>query len=43
MEEEIDVETVSGRYVPVNRNAAVGIAAVGIVDKGKSGMKLYTI
>ena len=43
MEEEIRTEMESGRYVPVSRDAVVGIAAVGIVDKGKSGMKKVRI
>ena len=43
MSEEIGIEAEAGRYVPVNRDAVVGIAAVGMVDKGKSGMKKVRI
>ena len=38
MDDEVDNEVASGRYVPVNRDTVIGIAAVGIVDKEKSGM-----
>ena len=35
---EIEAEVGAGRYVSVNANTAIGIAAIGIVDKEKSGM-----
>jgi hypothetical protein len=38
MDTEIETEVQAGRYVAVNRDTVVGIAAIGIVDKEKSGM-----
>ena len=38
MDTEIGTEVQAGGYVAVNRDTVVGIAAIRIVDKGKSGM-----
>jgi hypothetical protein len=37
MDDEVKGEVLAGRYVPVQAEAVVGISAVGMVDKDKSG------
>ena len=33
MDKEVAAEVATGRYVSVDRNTIIGIAAIGIVDK----------